>query len=180
MGDTHAVHVHRACPQFFRFRPELLRFLLKHPLNPFFRQKPIESAEDEFFNTLNIGYSRSYDYLPSVQEHHPMPKGRRLEMLGIAGEEQQIPFNEFMGAAEYFGGQMLDGMNKLVLINDKHYEHLTQVNATLESGFKHLSDTLATSLHNFMTSSNAKVDAISTEVNTIKNVLSSMDQTMNS
>ncbi|CAH9099590.1 unnamed protein product [Cuscuta europaea] len=112
----------------------------------------------------------------------PLPKGKGLEMPGFTPAEPQITFNQFVASAEEFGGQMLDNVNKLIIINDKHYEHLTHTNINLEFGLQQISEKVATLTENlvtFMASSNAKVDAVSREVDGVNVVLFSHSQTLN-
>ncbi|CAH9093413.1 unnamed protein product [Cuscuta europaea] len=119
--------------------------------------------------------------LSSVQEHHPLPKGRGLEMPPADGQQNNIPFNKFVESAEDFGGQILQGMDKLIEINDKHYGHLAHVNDNLNSGMQFISDrfeNLTGTLNNFIASSSARTDVLSTEVVGIHKTLSIFQQTL--
>ncbi|CAH9065422.1 unnamed protein product [Cuscuta epithymum] len=96
-------------------------------------------------------------------------------------EETCIPFNEFVESAEEFGDQVIAGLNKMLVLNQKHDAHLDLVQYNLESDIAKLSSRLSiltTSLQAFMKTSNEKVDNISTEVASIHTVLFSHSQTL--
>ncbi|CAH9132815.1 unnamed protein product [Cuscuta epithymum] len=92
-----------------------------------------------------------------------------------------IPFQEFVESAEDFGDQMIAGLNKMLVLNQKHDAHLDLVQYNIESELAKISttlSTLATTFLSYMKSSNEKVDNIASEVASIHTVLFSQSLTL--
>ncbi|CAH9143250.1 unnamed protein product, partial [Cuscuta epithymum] len=92
-----------------------------------------------------------------------------------------IPFQEFVESAEDFGDQMVAGLNKLLVLNQKHDAHLDLVQYNIESGLEKIANALSqlsTTFFSYMKTSNEKVDDIASEVASLHTVLFSQSQTL--
>ncbi|CAH9094548.1 unnamed protein product [Cuscuta europaea] len=107
---------------------------------PIFRV-PSSSSDNDGFLTSSIAADETSKRRKTPPQHEeqprrpPMPKSRGLGMpqkTESKEDKPQISFNQFVTAAEDFGGKMLDGMDQLAEINTKHHEHLTFVHNHLE------------------------------------------------